>query len=713
MEKNKGTFRFAPVRAFLAALLAFATAPITAFAETREDHVTDHAPFRPSANADFDNLSDTHGIRRHEPAERSFIDADTEEVISPDGAAPMRPGYDFGGYWNTPYDESASARRYFDENLAMVGEPMWYELSAGARPLYPHWKYRIYLSTNAMDSSGNAVGASRAGSIDAFSVPAGMLRVDDNGTPADPSDDRTYIEAVDGAPLQLPRVTGRAGYLDDGLGTDGATSVNARAWGVRPGAYGWATGIVPLDSDGMTAAPPAALALGTANIGATRVHDGAPYFKNQDASSIAFPKPDPLTHSITLYLNWENRAKTYDVKLTSAYDGFMVSNAPTLAIKAVYDMPLLREKGGTLVASADETLRFFAPERIAGEGSEREHAYLFKGFRTQPNGLDGMQGDELIGARIARKGDDLRAEGIAVDAPFRLDAERPELFAVWGRPKSTLTLDLNGGSLVGVIGQVVPVVEGTRAFTLQPDAPTPNLPGPYGRVPVRPGYAFKGYYTKATGAGAAFGASAEDGTNEAYFVPGTGAAASKVVPTGLDWSFYTHTTLYAHWEYDIDFRLNHEADCASTKPIAASDLAHAAMVLMSGPLKADAPDRYGNRYPVEHAVLKAVGSELMATALSGTRPACEEKHLRVKALAGVPVKVPVAQGRDDGARTGSWQVRSSDAVEGEALATATGNRSDSYFTSALNDGVLTPTLPFPDIEPHAKTKTITAYAAWG
>lgn len=387
---------------------------------------TERGPFRPSKESDFENLSDVQGIRSYEPSVRSSIDADTDEVISSENAPSTRRGCIFGGYWNTPYDEAAPARQYFDANLAMVGEPKWYELSSGARPLYPHWKYRIYLSTNAMDSTGNAVGASDAGGIEAGSVPAGILRIDDGGTPDDPHDDRTYIEAVDGAPLQLPRVTGRTGYLDAGLGTDGATPVNVRAWGVRPGAYGWATGIIPLDANGTTDGSPRGLALNTANIAATRPYDGAAYFRDQDERSVVFPAPDPRTHSITLYLNWENRAKTYDVKLTSAYAGFTVSNAPTRRIKAVYDAPLLGEKNGSSVILADDAKRFFAPEKIGGEGKGRAHEYLFNGFRTQPNELDGMQGDELIGARIVREGDDMRALGRPVSAPFRLDAEAPE-----------------------------------------------------------------------------------------------------------------------------------------------------------------------------------------------------------------------------------------------------------------------------------------------
>lgn len=686
MRKNVRTFGFKPTLLAFAALLASVIAPSTALAD----------------------FADIDGAWSAEPVGPVFVDADTRELITSEHPIPVRTGYEFGGYWSTPFEESGGARKYFDENLAMVGDSKWHELASGAKPLYAHWKYRIYLSTNAMDSNGSAVAASQAGRIDATSVPDGLLRIDDNGTPDEPGDDRTYIEAIDGAPIQLPRVTGRVGYLDSGAGTDGLAQVNARAWGVQPGAFGWATGIIPLDADGFTAGNPGELALDTANMAMTRTYDGSAYFRNRDRRNVAFPVPHPTTHSITLYLNWENRAKTYDVKLRSAYGRFTVSNAPTLGIKAVYDAPLLMERGGRAVAFADESARFFAPEKMTGEGSERVHEYLFKGFRTQPNDFDGMQGDELIGARIVRKDDDLRAEGVPVNAPFRMDAEAPELFAVWGRPRSTLTLDLNGGSLVGVIGKVVPVVEGARTFAFEPGAPVPNLPGPYGRVPVRPGYTFKGYYPAATGAGSAFGNCAEDGTNEPYFVAGTGAAANKAVPIERDWDFYTHTTLYAHWEYRIDFRLSHEMDCAG----AAAGASHATMTLMSGPLAKDAPDRYGNRYPLEHAVVQAAESRLMAAALSGAKATCEGRHLLVTALAGVPVKVPVAQGGIARSDTWMWQVRQRDMAEGEPLATAKGNRSDGFFTSAAADGALRPAVPFPGLEPHVKTKTITAFAAW-
>lgn len=225
---------------------------------------------------------------------------------------------------------------------------------------------------------------------------------------------------------------------------------------------------------------------------------------------------------------------------------------------------------------------------------------------------------------------------------------------------------------------------------------------------MRPGYTFKGYYTQATGAGAAYANCAEDGTNEAYYVAGTGRDANRVVPTDLPWDFSTHTTLYAHWEYAIDFRLDHETDCAGRLPQGV----HASLTQMSGPIVEDAPDRYGNRYPVEHAVAEAVETRLMAAALSGAQAACEGRHLIVTALAGVPVKVPVAQGYGGQDDTWAWQVRYRDAADGEVLATAKGDRSDGYFTSAFVDGVRRPAVPFAGFDPHPKTGTLTAFVDW-
>lgn len=619
-------------------------------------------------------------------------------------AIPERAGYEFTGYWNTRHAESGTevvdgeevqAKRYYVADgtaLKPVDGQVW-DTDQGT--LYAHWKYRIYLSTNAVDSSGNAVAAADAGSIDPASVAEGTLLIDDRSTPDDATDDRIYLEAIDGAAIQLPQVTGRVGYLDSGAGTDGSTPVNARAWGVRCGSYGWATGIVPLGDDGTTAGDPTELPLDTSNIAATRSYDSEDYFASKDAGAVAFPKPtEDSGKSITLYLNWENRAKTYDgVKLVSAYDGFAASNEPTTTVNAVYDAPLLMERDGSAIVYADflkdgSANGIVAPMKVVGEGSELHHEYVFKGFRTERNELDGTRGDELIGSAITGTGSDITVSAASVATPFRIDAETPELFAAWGRVKSTLTLDLNGGAIAGLSGGVFEVMEGDREFTLTAGAPVPSLPGAYATAPVRAGYEFKGYYTEATGAGSAFPHYAEDGTNRAFFTPGSGADEGKAVPVGADWDFYTDTTLYAHWEYVIDFKLDHGTDCASNP-----EGVHAAMSLMTVPVVEDTPDRYGNRYPTGAA----------ATSTSS---------LRVRALYGVPVMVPVAQNRNGFHDTFTWQVREGDRPDGAARAAAMGDEDDGYFTSATIDGTTAPAAPFAGIAPNGSTRTITAWVDW-
>lgn len=166
--------------------------------------------------------------------------------------APTRTGYEFAGFWNHPYSENTAADGEFSGKIACYyeadgttgnlkaadGIDAW-NLIGDDITLYAHWRYKVVLDLNVYNSDGDIVldGSGYAAGTQSDFAPtteqvqgiASQLMVPrstatDKGT----AQVSAYtFTVIDGAPIQLPKATGRTGYADTSRWTFAGSTLRA------------------------------------------------------------------------------------------------------------------------------------------------------------------------------------------------------------------------------------------------------------------------------------------------------------------------------------------------------------------------------------------------------------------------------------------------------------------------------------------------------
>ncbi len=563
--------------------------------------------------------------------------------VEGENASSSRYGFRFKGFWNDPYRETGAnaageaVQRFYGESGDCDYGAVW-DQTRGIT-LYAHWEYTVFLNLNAFNTDGELVlaesrdafgavvgdaSAKRTEQSDlkrdgAFSYTGAIAQVVEGETATgaqDVSVAKYSFTAIDGAPIQMPQVTGRKGYD------------STQVWGTEPAAYGTvkADSIPERDEYGVT--DPFRPAL-TSVSGAGSAGRG-----------------------YVLYADWTGKAQRLTVNIVNSYaygegDGrsVVVGTPATATIKAVYDQPLLID------GDADITPTLAVPGydgtgAVEGERATRENL-VFKGYYTAMNGFQMVDGSEVntehgtkyIAAVVdgtgAVTGTATATDPAAGDRAVRLREVGPvdapttvTLYALWGYPGVELTFDLQGGAIAGdAAGFTVSAQTGADMEKLLVDAGK-------AAAPVREGYEFAGWWTTEY--------DESDAAKQYYY--GERELDSGHAPMGAakpTWDLYAaETTLYAHWRYTIDFDTQlagteDSADVDRTVVRPTNDVARTSgTVGLAG--AADDPsattsfDGFGNRYT------EWTDSSTYADAVAMTT---------IDAIAGAPVVLPSAHDR--------------------------------------------------------------------
>lgn len=569
----------------------------------------------------------------------------------------LRAGYEFNGYWTTKYTEDPNKKeiidgreitacQYYDENFNVVTATnpsgKWMEVSPDATRLYAHWKYKIELDTNVYDSDERLaldkstialdLGGYSKAEEGVFRDVYGNLYTVVKSANSDGDDDTLSILAIDGAPIKLPMLSGRAGYN------------NTQTWGVTQKTCGQAADSLAL-ADGYTAQDGTAVDIKANAAFAAQL---------QDANNIKAG-----VYTIPLYADWTNKALYYEVTLRSAYadaDGaYTYLSDADRTIKVRYDRPLLVSDDANITATIS------AP--AYKDGSEPANL-VFLGYVSQPNApYTARNGVPYSGTRYIMAADDeARTPVTATDASTNGVADYREagnsvLYALWGYPEVNIAFDLQDGALDGTALKLtdgasasataknLTVQNGTFAYTLITKDAMPGFAATNGDgkttanliASSRPGFTFNGFWTHPY---------KETGADTAQYYDENGAC---VYGDGT-WDKTHGVTLYAHWRYTVYLNLN-TFNTDDEVVVAENDNGterFAAQVsdIASGYRKTEQSDMNMSDGTFVYAAQKVEG-EQAARNVSVTR-------YSFTAIDGAPIQLPQVNGRDGYNATNRW-----------------------------------------------------------
>ncbi len=680
------------------------------------------------------------------PLDRCADDAKQKPTVTlGQVSVPTREGYEFVGFWSTPYSESADNPQtltFKDESGAVSVAPMqyyavndegtlvqapwpdddrsstaWWDVTDPKRQnadgqyvLYAHWKYRIYLNLNTFNSDNELVVKDRAATALTFGADAQDMSLVTDAEQTNTSHDavtRTlgsyrlegddqgvaeqsravgecYIDVIDGSPLQLPTVSNRRGYE------------STSAWAIQGTTCGHVSGRIRLDSSNATADETGA----RVSAAQAAVEGGTfPTPRLDDGQAVGD------RGSITLFADWDGKAKSYAVELRSTYPtlnegitGFTIEEEGlrSQTVTVVYDgaIPLGGEGGietdttgkysdtsfyTETNAPTNLTLQGFSTERSRVEATAAAGTTYVAGgsmgtlstATARPSGIYAFR--EVNDGVTAADAD---AEGLKTVDGITYDTRNGNAIVLWGwwsYSDVQVVFDLQGGYIGNTAGNDIPADErtlsGVKAYDSLDAAHGFSVDGKaVGTVPTRTDqnglgiYSFNGYWNTPYSENGAVAWTDSDGegigTNtgvdffaKCYYIADPNDP-TKVIPNPAVAQFgesQPTTTLYAHWTYTIGLNKQLNAD-------GKSDIADAGLVVV----KADNDQaRLSETVPLARTIVvdgteqseyvdgfgNVYTTKMENTSNDPSNSDLERTTLTVRAVAGAPVLVPSAYDR--------------------------------------------------------------------